>query len=68
MSLTLRPGSEPLFTKITPSLAELKEAIMPWICEYGIRHTVARRCAEYIFQVADTNHSGTLDKQEVRPS
>ena len=68
MSLTLRPGSEPLFTKIAPSFAELEEAITPWICEYGIRHTVPRRCVEYIFQVVDVDDSGTLDKQEVRPS
>ena len=68
VSLTLRPGSEPLFTKIAPSLAELEETITPWICEYGIRHTVTRRCVEYMIQVADADHSGTLDKQEVRPS
>ena len=60
--------SEPLFTKIAPSLAELEEAITPWICEHGIRHTVTRRCVEYMIQVADADHSGTLDKQEVRPS
>jgi hypothetical protein len=68
VSLTLRPGSEPLFTEIAPSLAELEDAITPWICEHDIRHTVTRRCAEYIFQVADADHSKTLDKQEVRPS
>jgi hypothetical protein len=29
VNLTLRPGSEPLFAKIEPSLAELEEAITP---------------------------------------
>ena len=29
VTLTLRPGSEPLFAKIEPSLAELEEAITP---------------------------------------
>ena len=61
-------GEMPRFTKIAPSLAELGEAITPWICEHGIRHTVTRRCVEYMLQVADADDSGTLNKQEVRSS
>ena len=45
---------------------DLKEAITPWAIHNKVRHAVTHHCCEYMISLADSDQSGTLNKDEVR--